>query len=522
MSMKSTVVMNPTMRVVPDQDQTHLIHLGASRVTHNVLTAQSYQLNAPPVQTSFVLNPPSLQTIVDRFLRVRAYMEVEVDQDLVLGVEDSLRQFPLSSIIDVTSLSINGETISDNTERKLHAMLCYGNTPEERVKSWSTSPCMPDQYQEYKDWATYGSARNTAAFYGENSAEMSRGGFEIEVIDPRRFRVVVTEPIWISPLYQGLHHQVEGMVNVNELVVNLRHSANVGRVLSHSSSGNAITVVNTTFYRAPEILSTFYTPDLTQSLPQLQILPYSRCNEFIRTMSQMAPGAEQQVFSDTIRLSQIPRFIYLFARRNQQSSTFGTCDSFLSIENVNLTWGNQAGLLASATKQDLFEMSRRAGCNLSYPQWSKYRGSVLCIEMGKDIGLQDYESPGVNGGYVIQANVTFKNQSDSPMDCDFYIVTCNQGTFSIAPNTARSSLGDLTPEMVMAARSGNELPHLDYADLQGSGFWSSLKNIVHKISTVAAPVLSGIAGPEIGAIASAVRDATGSGRVSGGTLTRRR
>ena len=520
--MSNTIaVMAPQLRVVPDSEQAHLIHLGPSRRTDNVLTAQSSQLSpAAPSQSSWTLSPPSLSTIVDRYMQVRWYLDIVVDQDLQLGISDSLRQFPVSSIIDTTTVTINGESISDNTQAKLHAMLCYGNDQSDRDKSWSKSPAQPDQYQQYSDWQTLGSARNVAAFYGENSAEISRGGFEVEVIGPRNIRVVVTEPLFISPFFTGVGHQVEGMVNVNEITINLRHSSNVGRALSHSTAGNAITTVGTTFYRAPELLSTFYTPDMTQRLPELQILPYSKSNDYIRTMAQIPIAGSLAVFSDTIRLSQIPRYVYLFAKRTTPSSTFATCDSFPSIEGVSIQWGNESGLLSSASKQDLYEMSRRNGCNLSYPQFSKYRGSVLCLEMGKDIGLQDFEAPGVNGGYTLQAQVTFKNQSAAPIDCDFYLVTVNQGTFSIAPNSARATLGGITSQQVMAARNSPELAHLDYERLHGSGFFSSLKNIINKVSGIAAPILSTIA-PQFAPIASAIHSATGGAIVSGGSVRRR-
>jgi hypothetical protein len=46
--------------------------------------------------------------------------------------------------VDVASVSINGETVSENVQRKLHAMLCYGNDSASRAKSWSMSAAMPD------------------------------------------------------------------------------------------------------------------------------------------------------------------------------------------------------------------------------------------------------------------------------------------------------------------------------------------------------------------------------------------
>ena len=530
--MQSVLVQEPRIAVRSDLEKNHVVLKGASRVTHTVNTADSYQLSVAPVNAQWSITPPSNQTIVDRFIRVRYYLEITATGgNFVPYSRDALRQFPVSSIIDVTSVSINGEVVSDNTRRKLHAMLTYGNTADDRAKSWSTTTCMPDTYQKYADWAAPagGSGRNPLSAYGENPNEPPRGGFEYESSSATVIRVIVTEPLFISPMYQGLGHQEEGFVNVNDLNVNLRFSSDVGRAWSHDST-TAMTSVATTFYQAPELLVTYLTPDMTQPIPELQLLPYQKSNEYVRTMSSMPAGASATVFSDTIRLSQIPRKLYLWAKRKENVENFTTSDSFPSIERVSVSWGNQSSLLASATKQDLFEISRRNGCNLDYPSWSKKRGSVLCLSMGTDIGLSDSEAPGVQGSYNIQVEITFKNNDTAAFDGEFILCACNEGVFSLGPNVARASLGNLTPQQVLQANEpGNvEVHHAAYADIEGGSFWSSLKNIVHKVASVATPILGAVA-PEFAPLAQGIASATGSGysggrkggRLSGGMIRRR-
>jgi len=510
--MQAIKVVAPVMRISQDVEQSHIVHVGCQRSTQQVLTAQSFQLGpAPPQQSSWVYNPPSLSTITDRQVYVRAYLEVTTNQPYTLGVEDGLRSFPLNSIVDVTTVQINGESVSDNTQSKLQALLTHGVSQADLDKSSSTSPCYPDQYQEYSDWTTLGSARNPLAFFGENSANVSRGAFEVQVVSPTVLRVIVCEPIFVSPMISGFHGQSEGFINVNELTVNLRHSPNVGRVWSHSSNGNPITVVGCTFYQAPELLITSCTPPLDQALPSLQMLPYSKPNEYIRQMPSMPAGSSLNIYSDTIRLSQIPRYIYLFAKHSESTQSFQTSDSFLSIENISVQWGNSSGLMSGASKPQLYEIARKNGCTLSYPQWTKFRGSVLSLELGTDIGLEAFEAPGLNGAYTIQVQVTFKNQSSVAFVGDFYMVTINEGIFSIAPNVARASLGNLTVQQILDARaSRNEMSSGHYRQLVGSGFWSSLRSIVNKVSGALAPVL-GAVNPALGQIATGVRDLTADG-----------
>ena len=531
-SLENVKVLEPRVNVKSDTEKDHIVLMGGLRVNEQVNTADSWgSAGATPVQASWTINPPSTSTIVDRNIKCRAYFEVSVDQPLQLGLNDALRQFPIASIMDVLTVQINGETISDNMADKIHAMLCYGNDAETRRGDTSTSPSMPDNYQEYSDYSVYGSGKNSLSNYGEQSIEEGRGGFPVEVLSPTSFRVVVTEPLFLSPFLTGLHMADEGFVNINQMNINMRWKQNISQILSHSSLGNAITSVSVSMYQAPEILTTFITPDLTQPIPQLQILPYTKTQEYIKQMSSLSAGGAVNVVSDSIKLSQVPRKLYLFCRHQRATSDYSTADSFLSLENLSILWNNQSGLLSSATPQDLYRISKGNGLNLTWSQFSKFRGSVFCAEFGKDIGLLDTEAPGCQGQYTIQVQATFKNQSSSAFVGEFYMVVQNEGTFSISENFARASLGNLNQQMVMMAKQSPELHHLTYSQLQGGGFFSGLKNIVNKISRgvqsiAESPItqtLVGTLAPEfapalgmVGKVAGATRGLTGGGGVTGG------
>jgi hypothetical protein len=120
-------------------------------------------------------------------------------------------------------------------------------------------------------------------------------------------------------MYNGHGSQEEGFVNVNSLDVNLRFSSDVGRVMCHSSLGNPITSVSCTFYQAPELLINYLTPNMLQPIPELQVLPYQSCQEYIRTMSQLAIGGSQTVFSVTqsVFLKFLAESSYLLAELTQ-------------------------------------------------------------------------------------------------------------------------------------------------------------------------------------------------------------
>tara|TARA_R110002126_G_scaffold144735_1_gene290791 strand:+ start:20 stop:1654 length:1635 start_codon:yes stop_codon:yes gene_type:complete len=525
-------VYEPRVNVKSSVEQSKIVYMGGSRIAEQTHVADSSQTSPQiPIQSLFTVYPNNPRTIVDRYIKVRSYIEVTCDQPHQLGTNDALRSFPMNSVIETTTCTTNGFPVAENTGDDLHALKCYGNSVEDRSRSVSMTPAQPDSYQEYSDWTTYGSARNPLANYGENSAEPSRGGFVYEVVSPTVFRAVVTEPLMLSPFFDGNGHQEEGLVNVNQLNVSLRYKSDLSRVMSHASTGNAITTVGMTFYRAPELLVVQITPDVLQPIPELQVLPYFKKQTFIKQLPTLTAGqTNTNIISDTIKLNQVPRYMYLFCKHSRATSDFKTSDSFLSLKNLQLFW-NSEQLFSSTSQQELFEISRRNGCNLDWPSFSKYRGSVICIDFGGNLGLPDGQAPGVRGQFTLQVNgLQGTNESSEDFTPEFYMVFQLEGTMSISEGVAMASLGNLDTQDVLEARDAPELSHLDYQKLQGGSFLSSLKNIVSKVShgvesaLPVAKLIAGVSAPEflpalgmVGQVAKVGKCLTG-GRLAGGRL----
>jgi len=535
-----TKVMYAREHIVSDTQKTRILRQGGSRVNQQVFPSSSWgSPGSPLIQSSFSISPPSTQTIVDRNIRVKCYLEVQVDQPLQIGTNDSLRQFPIAAITDVVTMQINGETISQNTADLIAAMNCYHNDSYDRNRAVSTSPAQPDQYQKYSDWQQYGSARNVCADYGENSSEMSRGGFPITIApDGLSFRCELVEPLFLSPFLSG-QEEDEGMVNVNQMNLSLRFVQLTGRVLSHSSAGNPITTVSASFYQAPELLINYVTPMITYPLPTVQTLPYSKLQQYIKPVGNFTSGSTQTLISDSIKLSLIPHRMYAFVRHSRSSSDYTVADSFAKISRMSVLWNNQSGLLSTASEQELFDICSKNDCNLSYPQFSKYRGSVMCVEFGKDIGLQSNEASGTSGQWTIQVQIEATNLTDTG-DFEFFLVFDQPGTFSCFENGARASIGNFSEQMVLSAQQGDvESNHAVYQALHGSGkgrFMKGFRNFVHRfasglgdVAKMASPIIGSLA-PElapavslVSQIAPAVAQATkGGSRTTGGRLSRMR
>jgi hypothetical protein len=274
-------------------------------------------------------------------------------------------------------------------------------------------------------------------------------------------------------------------------------------------------------------------------LPTVQTVSYSKLQQYIKPITGFVAGSTQTVISDSIKLSMIPSAMYLFVRHARSASNYLVSDSYAKLSNINVLWNNQSGLLATASDQELYSITHRCGSNLSWAQYSKYRGSVFAVEFGEDIGLQANECAGVAGQYTIQVQATAKNLSTTG-DFEFFVVFDQPGTTSVFENGCRSSIGNFSEAMVLSAhQSAEELSHEVYASIHGGGrrgggrFMGRFKSFIHKVSggiargaQMVAPLLDKVA-PQysalargVGNVAGEVSNLTAGSRTSGGRLSR--
>jgi hypothetical protein len=490
----------PRADIKADVQKNHVVKMGAQRVTETVIPADSYS------STSAV--------------KAKFYIQVDSDVAFVLGTKEALRQFPIASVTDVLTCTINGESVSEQVADIIHPLACYGNSPQDRTKSWSTTAAQPDQYQAYADWNTEGSARNPFSYFGENAGEISRGAFPYTTVSPTSLRYEVTEPLFLSPFFSGVGSQTEGFVNVNQMNITFRFK-DLSR--AWSADGTTGTTYTVSFWKAPELSVSYLTPDMLQPIPAVQTLPYHKNQIYKKNMSALTANSTVQQFTDSIKLNQVPSRVYLFAKHSAGTESAFTTDTYLGIDNASITFNNQNSLLSSASSSDLFEISRRNGLNVSYPEWSKYRGAVLCVDFSKDIGLPDSLAPGTISQCSLQANVTFKNLSQSTRTCDFYMVVCLNGTFTLSESQARASLGNLTESIVLATKEkGDQITHIDYQLIHGGGFMTDFFNVLKKVGKTAvnvAPAVASVVAPELVPLTQAAKQLAG-GSYSGGRLAR--
>jgi len=244
------------------------------------------------------------------------------------------------------------------------------------------------------------------------------------------------------------------------------------------------------------MLIQYLTPQETQIISPLQPLtyPYFDIQRYPTQAGVVVNGAQTTIQSNNIQLSSIPRRMYVYVRDSNAAlyASPSLTDTFFQINNLSIQFMNKSGLLASASFQQLYHMSRKNHCNMNWTQWSggpsrapgaggtlsiSTIGSVACIEFATDIGLDSLDAPGKLGQFMIQVNATCVNISGRDITPTMYLVPILEGTFTI-PELGRAMLniGVITSQDILDAQSKPMYSYADVEAVAGGDFFSGIKN----------------------------------------------
>ena len=187
--------------------------------------------------------------------------------------------------------------------------------------------------------------------------------------------------------------------------------------------------------------------------------------------------ATSTLTSQAIQLNQIPDLIMICARVPMSSQDWSDTSSFLTINNVRINFNNSSGLLASATQQDLFEMSVRNGSAQSFYEWSgisqnndqatglvRYlptTGSVLVINPSLDLSLPSYLTASSLGQFQLQFNLQVTNQYPFVVNPEICVVCVNSGIFVTTQGTSAIYTGILTKDETLRTKTERPVADID-------------------------------------------------------------
>jgi len=197
--------------------------------------------------------------------------------------------------------------------------------------------------------------------------------------------------------------------------------------------------------------------------------------------------------SQSLQLNQIPDLILICVRKPMSTQNWTDPSAFLTIDNVSISFNNTAGILSSASQQQLYNISYRNGSAQSFYEFAgktktNYTGvvgadgnitygrgvvghgidvgttgSLLVLNPVFDFNLPSYLSSSSLGQYNLYFTITVTNQFATPVAYpEICIVTVNSGIFTTQLGTSIINTGILTKEDVLKTKE--QAPSMDTTD----------------------------------------------------------
>lgn len=399
---------------------------------------------------------------------------------------------------------------------------------------------------------------------------IANGGIIAGTVIAFDITAALKEPLMVSPfLYCHPDYNGQGFYGIQNLNfvfnLNLANSSGVLRTSTDPTLYTNLTVGVPTNGDAfgtstSQLVFNFLSPKPSDMLTARNVVPYWEMPRYITSV--VGPAAAVQpvtggtgtitpatatISSSSIQLNQIPDKLIIFVRRPKSTRTTTFTDSCAVIRSISVNFNNQSGILASATKEELFRFSLESGSNQTFDEYNGVcstpavagfaghiekglLGSYLMLEMGRHIQItEDYYAPGSLGNFNLQFTLQLENYSaNSYTPADLVLITLNTGIFVNEKGQSATYTGVLTKDDVLSASSSDSVNHSEVKRLIGGGIMSGLMSGLKKAANVISPIRqiadqllpqSGILGALKSGISKAddLKNAAGMGR-SGGRM----
>ena len=295
-----------------------------------------------------------------------------------------------------------------------------------------------------------------------------------------------TEPFFMSPF--ELDDMERGIYGIDSLNVKWTLGS-LDRLWSvRAGGGSTYTSIVGHVAGAPTLNLTFIQPSLAdlQKIPSTMVYNYySLDTTQISADYTFNPGQSiQKLASLALQLDTVPRRFIIYLQRRDSDQTAYTTDTFARIDSITVSFDNLGGQLSSCSSQELYKISARNGLLMSYPQWAKYSGSVLVLDVAKDIYMQQpFEAPGsgVKKTFKCYVDATNLNLSESIV-YNLIVVPCYDGIATIRSGVLSIQDQILSADDVLNAKnSENNALYEPPKNYYGGKFFADVKRGLKKV-----------------------------------------
>jgi hypothetical protein len=435
------------------------------------LTNSPYQaISATASQHTYNINVPSQNVFVDRAVDwssgVRLFFNVSIaagtpaavgnEAVVVFGRDAALTAFPLNSLVNTATSTINDTSTTINTDSVLREVLRLVDYKKNRL--CRTTPTKLDTAADYTEMAN-GIFSVLADFLAQTeSAERPNGAWwDIDFINPQTglvlsgngtypnptggnvsfvsgipvrstpdlgtYQIAVqfraTEKIVLSPfIFADAAEWETGLFGINNIQLVFNMKADISRTIRNNRkngrqiSGVAYPNNSLSPFIDPRVNVQYLTPSLDIPLPPKSVVQYMEFPRYLSTYNgTLAPkSTTSSIPSTTIVLPQIPDALLIYMKPQDYQLGSGVAgftntqgDWYLPIKKISCNFDNFAGLLSSHTAEQLYQMSVHNGLEMDYDQWSGLAVSASVGAANITGGITNYQPFKIQsvGGFLV-------------------------------------------------------------------------------------------------------------------------
>ncbi len=417
-NLKPVLIKDP--RIIVDNERYFGVLKSGLRFRQKPWTTNSVSTSNIPFSTP----APSFDIFIDRRIYFSLGMRYSITclcqpgYSPINANRDAPRAYPIHSMLNTVTLTINNATVTQYIGEIIHALLHLNNGNSITEYDYSQSPTCLDVTQNYNDLV--GSVRNPLSMAGDapQGSVMGRGGFSgytiiLNPVNTTNAAMNLTgfvdiwsiEQLMFSPLEFGsLQKNSSAFYNCNTMdwQFNFLGSPDT-RVWSHAEDigGNSEYVSSNIVFNSfanmpnpnngnnaigigfsfsdgsqPYLYINYITPDpvISKSLISRPIsYPYFPVARYVTPGDAINYGDSPTTrVSNNIQLSNIPKKILIYARETNSSyySSPVRTDTFFGITQLSIQFQNYSGLLAESSQAQLWELSRKNHVNIDWSSWS--------------------------------------------------------------------------------------------------------------------------------------------------------
>lgn len=531
--MTTTIALNPEIDLVQSAQPSAHVDINGSSVTYLRYNATG---NSSLSNVSFTIIPTGFDVVINRSI-LEVIPDVTIDfvgttsgSLLLDNGYDALRSYALERCIGSQNISINGAAGAQPLVRNIipdilaHFNLDYHNNHP----LGCIDPC-----QEYSE--SLGSNLNPLADFNNShifeKSGMKRGAYTVKSITrtATTARIVLDLYSWVyqSGLLGLDQASSPGLSRVNQIQINQTLDFSAKNIWSHALGGSTSTIG---FGCSVSSVGLGYVIVKQISVPR-ELIPtgdlsfsHFRLQDYITaTSGALAPNATAQIYTNTIQLNYIPKYLFLWVRQGDSEKLVTSTDTAGAITNISINFGNMSALLASATREALWTMTKDCGSLDTLTQFlgtsvsalakTSTSGSFLCLEFGRHIALGELANKiGQEGQYSLQVQLTVTNvnQITTWTNPSIYLAPCWIQELRIDP---RGNCQYLATSAEANLASGGAVVQVPYSTTgMGGGKWGEFfrnmaQNVITPLTTAvisATPLapLAPVLGPGMGNIFS--------------------